>query len=58
VEQEKVKKIRNDAVEGASQVLISKTKREDAEAVAKRIEHVKLEEEDNFQEKFVSELYF
>jgi len=58
VKQEKVKKVGNAAVEGARQALISKTKREDAEAVAKRIEHVKLEEEEEFMEKFVSELYF
>nr|QNO52462.1 Na(+)-translocating NADH-quinone reductase subunit F [Methanosarcinales archaeon ANME-1 ERB6] len=58
VERGKVKKVGNAAVEGARQALISKTKREEAEAVAKRIEHVKLEEEDNFMELFVSELYF
>jgi uncharacterized 2Fe-2S/4Fe-4S cluster protein (DUF4445 family) len=58
VEREKVKKVGNAAVEGARQVLISKTKREDAEAVAARIEHVKLENEANFMELFVSELYF
>ena len=58
IECEKVKKVGNVAIEGARQALISKTKREDAEDVAKRIEHVKLEEEDNFMEKFVGELYF
>ena len=58
VERGKVKKVGNAAIEGARQALISKTKREDAEAVAKRIEHIKLEEEDNFMELFVSELYF
>ena len=58
VEQEKVRKVGNAAIEGARQALISKTKREDAEAVAKRIKHVKLEEEENFMEIFVSELYF
>jgi uncharacterized 2Fe-2S/4Fe-4S cluster protein (DUF4445 family) len=58
VAQEKVKKVGNAALEGARQALISKTKREDAEAIAKRIEHVKLEDEDDFQEKFVNELYF
>ncbi len=58
VEPEKVKKVGNAAVEGARQALISKTKREDAEAVAKQIEHVQLEKEENFQELFVSELYF
>ncbi|MEA2075438.1 MAG: ASKHA domain-containing protein [Euryarchaeota archaeon] len=58
VEQEKVKKVGNAAIEGARQALISKTKREEAEAVAKRIEHVKLEEEENFMEIFVGELYF
>lgn len=58
VEQEKVKKVGNTAIEGARQALISKTKREDAESVAKQIKHIKLEEEENFMEKFVSELYF
>ncbi len=58
IERGKVKKVGNAALEGARQALISKTKREEAEAVAKRIEHVKLEEEDNFMELFVSELYF
>ena len=53
-----MKKVGNAAIEGARQALISKMKREDAEAVAKRIEHIKLEEEDNFMELFVSELYF
>jgi uncharacterized 2Fe-2S/4Fe-4S cluster protein (DUF4445 family) len=38
--------------------LISRTKREEAEAVAQRIEHIKLEELENFQEKFIGELYF
>jgi len=58
VERGKVKKVGNAAIEGARQALISKTKREDAEAVAKRIGHIKLEEDDNFMELFVSELYF
>lgn len=58
IELEKVEKVGNAAVEGARQALISKRKREDAETAAKMIEHVKLEEEENFMEKFVSELYF
>jgi uncharacterized 2Fe-2S/4Fe-4S cluster protein (DUF4445 family) len=58
VDREKVKKVGNAALEGARQALISRPKREEAEAVAKRIEHVKLEEEKDFMEKFVSELYF
>ncbi len=58
IECEKVEKVGNAAVEGARQVLISKTKREDAEVVAKRFEHIKLEEEKDFIEKFVGELYF
>ena len=53
-----MKKVGNASLEGARQALISKTKREDAESIANRIEHVKLEEEADFQEKFVSELYF
>ncbi len=58
IERERVIKVGNAAIEGARQALISKTKREDAKAAAKRIEHVKLENEDNFMEKFVGELYF
>ena len=48
----------NAALEGARQALISKQKRREAEEVAKQIEHIKLEEEQDFMEKFVSELYF
>ena len=55
---EKVKKVGNAALEGARQALVSKRKRSEAEEVAKRIEHIKLEEEQDFMEKFVSELYF
>jgi len=58
IELEKVEKVGNAAIEGARQALISKAKREDAEIAAKMIEHVKLEEEENFMEKFVGELYF
>jgi len=58
VERGKVKKVGNAAIEGTGQALISKTKREEAEAVAKRIEHIKLEEKDKFMELFVSVLYF
>jgi uncharacterized 2Fe-2S/4Fe-4S cluster protein (DUF4445 family) len=58
IELEKVEKVGNAAVEGARQALISKIKRADAEAIAKRIEHIKLEEEADFIEKFVGELYF
>jgi uncharacterized 2Fe-2S/4Fe-4S cluster protein (DUF4445 family) len=54
----KVEKVGNAAIEGARQALISRTKREDAETTAKMIEHVKLEEEENFMEKFIGELYF
>ncbi|MHC1611608.1 MAG: ASKHA domain-containing protein [Candidatus Methanospirareceae archaeon] len=58
IEVKKVNKVGNAAVEGARQALISRRKREDAERIAKRIEHVRLEDEEDFMEKFVSELYF
>lgn len=54
----KVDKVGNAAIEGARQVLVSLSKREDAEALAARIEHIKLEEERDFIEQFVGELYF
>jgi uncharacterized 2Fe-2S/4Fe-4S cluster protein (DUF4445 family) len=56
---EKVEKVGNASIEGARQALISRIKREEAEAIAKRIEHIKLEEEEeDFHEKFIGELYF
>ncbi len=58
VARNKVKKVGNAALEGARQVLVSRVKRKEAEEVAKRIEHIKLEEEQDFMEKFVTELYF
>jgi uncharacterized 2Fe-2S/4Fe-4S cluster protein (DUF4445 family) len=54
----KVEKVGNASIEGARQALISKTKRNEAEAIAKRIKHIKLEEEENFHEKYIGELYF
>jgi len=58
IDHTKVEKIGNAAIEGARQALVSKTKRNEAEAIAKRIKHIKLEEEENFHEKFIGELYF
>ncbi|HDS44605.1 MAG TPA: DUF4445 domain-containing protein [Methanomicrobia archaeon] len=55
---EKVEKVGNAAIEGARHALISRTKRKDAETVAPQIEHIKLDEVENFQEKFIGELYF
>lgn len=58
IARDKIRKVGNAAVEGARQALISRTKRDEAEAAAIRIEHIKLEEEAEFMEKFVGELYF
>ncbi len=58
IARERMKKVGNAALEGARQALISRRKRKDAEEVAKQIEHIKLEEEQDFMEKFVTELYF
>jgi uncharacterized 2Fe-2S/4Fe-4S cluster protein (DUF4445 family) len=58
IDHEKVRKVGNAAIEGARQALVSKTKRGDAEVVAQRIEHIKLEEVEDFHEKFIGELYF
>jgi uncharacterized 2Fe-2S/4Fe-4S cluster protein (DUF4445 family) len=55
---EKVKKVGNAAIEGARHALISRTKREEVAELAERIEHIKLEQVENFQEKFIGELYF
>ncbi len=58
IARDRIKKVGNAALEGAREMLISRIKREEAEAAAMRIEHIKLEEEEGFMEKFVSELYF
>ncbi|MBN1455059.1 MAG: DUF4445 domain-containing protein, partial [Methanomicrobia archaeon] len=58
IELEKVERVGDAAIEGARHVLISRTKREEAEALAERIEHIKLEEVQNFHEMFIGELYF
>jgi len=58
IKRSKIEKVGNAAIEGARQALVSVRKREDGEALAARIEHIKLEEERDFIEKFVGELYF
>jgi uncharacterized 2Fe-2S/4Fe-4S cluster protein (DUF4445 family) len=55
---EKIDKVGNAAVEGARQVLISQKKRKEAEEISKKIKHIRLEMEKNFQYKFMRELGF
>lgn len=54
----KIFKVGNAAIEGARQVLISQEKRKEAEEISKKIKHVRLEMEEDFQYKFVRELGF
>jgi uncharacterized 2Fe-2S/4Fe-4S cluster protein (DUF4445 family) len=54
----KIAKVGNAAIEGSRQALISKDKRSEAERISKKIEHVSLELEKDFQERFVEELTF
>jgi uncharacterized 2Fe-2S/4Fe-4S cluster protein (DUF4445 family) len=55
---ERIVKVGNAAIEGARQALISKDKRAEAEKISKNIEHISLESEKDFQERFVEELSF
>jgi uncharacterized 2Fe-2S/4Fe-4S cluster protein (DUF4445 family) len=55
---EKIERVGNAAVEGARQALISQEKRMDAETIARKVEHVRLELEKGFQDLFVEELCF
>ncbi|MEM4311537.1 MAG: ASKHA domain-containing protein [Nitrososphaerales archaeon] len=55
---DKVIKVGNAALEGARQVLISKDKRKDAEEIPLIVEHVRLELEKGFQDRFIEELCF
>ena len=58
VSPEKIDKVGNAAVEGARQVLISQEKRKEAEEISKKIDHISLEMEEDFQYKFMEELGF
>ncbi|MFH1327698.1 MAG: ASKHA domain-containing protein [Candidatus Bathyarchaeota archaeon] len=55
---DRIVRVGNAAIEGARQVLISNEKRKDAEEISKKIEHVRLEMEEDFQDQFMGELYF
>jgi len=54
---DKLVKIGNGALTGARQMLLCRKRREDAERIAPRIEHVKLSEEEGFLDQYVQELY-
>jgi len=54
----RISKVGNAAIEGSRQALISKDKRSEAERISKKIKHVSLELEKDFQERFVEELTF
>ena len=49
-------KIGNGALAGARQMLLSRARREDTESLARRIEHVRLFEEENLLDLYVNEL--
>ncbi len=54
----KIEKVGNAAVEGAREALLSMKKRKEAEELARKIEHVRLEEEKDFMDEFMKELSF
>jgi len=53
---DKLVKIGNGALTGARQMLVCRGRREDAERIAPRIEHVKLSEEVDFLDRYIQEL--
>jgi uncharacterized 2Fe-2S/4Fe-4S cluster protein (DUF4445 family) len=53
---DKLTKVGNGALTGARQMLLNRQRREDAERIAPRVEHVRLSEEDDFLERYVQEL--
>jgi len=55
--EDKLVKIGNGALTGARQMLLCRSRREDAERIAPRIEHVKLAEEEGFLDRYVQALY-
>jgi uncharacterized 2Fe-2S/4Fe-4S cluster protein (DUF4445 family) len=56
-EKDKLVKIGNGALAGARQMLLCRQRREEAERIAPRIEHIKLSEEENFLDRYVEGLY-
>ncbi len=55
---EKVVQAGNAAIEGARQILISKEKRKEAEEIPRICQHIRLEKEKDFHDRFVEELCF
>lgn len=53
---DKLTKIGNGALTGARQMLLNRERREDAERIAPRVEHVRLSEEEDFLDRYVQEL--
>ena len=58
VDEDRIVKIGNAAVQGAKEVLLSRTKREAIERLVKGIEHVELETTPDFFEVFVEGCQF
>jgi len=55
---EKIDKVGNAAIEGSREVLLSRSKRSEAEALAKRIEHISLASLTDFSYRYMGELPF
>jgi uncharacterized 2Fe-2S/4Fe-4S cluster protein (DUF4445 family) len=58
VPKERIKKVGNASLEGATIMLKSRAKRKEIEALAKRVEHVELETTPDFFEMFVEGCHF
>ena len=55
---EKIVRVGNAAIEGARQALISQEKRKEAEEIPRKTEHIRLEMEEDFHDRFVEGLCF
>ena len=55
---ERIEKVGNAAIEGATEVLVSEEKRREVEEISKKIGHVRLELEEDFHSLFVESLAF
>ena len=54
----RIEKVGNAAIQGAREVLLSRKKRADIEALVKRIEHIELETQPDFFDAFVEGCQF
>ena len=55
---DRIEKVGNAAIEGATEVLVSEERRKEVEEISKKVKHIRLETEEDFHTMFVESLVF